>query len=292
MAGRDEVLAERDRARLIAVMDRYLEALDARDVRGLPIALTLRCTENTRVVPLGIGMWRTIRGRRKPGHYFADVEAGQAEYWTVIDEMGSVAIYGVRLRVAGQQISEIETVVVRGAGPYFDADGLMASPQSFHDVIPVEQRVPRAQLVRLANQYFDAIELADSARLPVTAACVRRVNGIIDSNMDPVELAKLDKGEAHRGLSVAAQIDAGYYAYIEALRARRYPVIDEARGLIMAHVMFDHPGDRLRSGGIAPMPYPNSILAYEVFKARNGVLQEVWAIGGVLPYAIESGWPA
>jgi hypothetical protein len=126
----------------------------------------------------------------------------------------------------------------------------------------------------------------------VADKCKRLVNGIVDSNMDPRELAKLDKREAHRGLTVAEQLTAGHYAYIEALRARRFPVIDEARGIVLAHVMFDHPGDLKRADGEVPMRSPNSMLAYEVFKVRKGVLAEVWAIGGALPYGIDCGWPA
>jgi hypothetical protein len=31
------------------------------------------------------------------------------------------------------------------------------------------------------------------------------------------------------------------------------------------------------------------MLAYEVFKIRNGILQEVWAIGGTFPCGIGCG---
>jgi len=291
MGARHESVSEPARSRLINEMNRYLEALDARDVRRLRLAPNLRCTENTRTLPPGSGLWRTIRGRRSPGHYFVDEVGGQVEYWSTIDEMGAAAIYGVRLRIEGRLISEIETLVLRGAGRYFAPDAVVASPVEFHEVIPPEERVPREQLIRVANLYFDAIELDDASRLPVADSCRRLVNGILDSKMDPSEVAKLDKSEAHRALGVAEQITGGHYAYIEALRARRYPIVDEARGIVLAHVMFDHPGDLKRADGEVPMRSPNSMLAYEVFKVRKGVLSEVWAIGGALPYGIDSGWP-
>ncbi len=85
-------------------------------------------------------------------------------------------------------------------------------------------------------------------------------------------------------------MSARHYAYIEALRARRYPVVDEARGLVVAHVVFDHPGDLPRADGMLPFRSPNSMLAFEAFKVRGGVLQEVWAIGTALRYGIGSGW--
>jgi len=273
-------------------MRRYLEALDARDISKLQLAPTLRCTENTSEVAIGTGSWRTIRERLPGGHYFVDVDRGQVEYWGCVKEMGSLAIYAVRLQVLGRLIGEIETLVVRGTGRYFEPDAVLSAPSAFHEVIAPEERVSRERLIQVANLYFDGIELDDGSRVPVADSCKRLVNGIVDSKMDPAELAKLDRSEAHRGLGVAEQMTAGHYAYIEQLRARRFPVVDEARGIVMAHVMFDHPGDLKRTDGEIPMKSPNSMLAYEVFKVRNGILDEVWAIGGALPYGMGCGWPA
>ena len=202
-----------ERERLIAAMDRYLDALASRDMRHLPITPSLRCTENTRELPIGAGLWRTVRGigprggAARAGHCFVDIASGNVEYWGAIDEMGADAIYGVRLRIEGR--------------------------------------------------------------------------------MDP---AQLDRREAHRALGVAEQMTSGHYSYIEALRARRFPIVDEERGLVVCHVLFDHPGDIHRSDGELPFRWPNSMLAYEVFKVRAGVLEEVWAIGTALPYGIGSGW--
>jgi hypothetical protein len=275
------------RERLIGEMERYLQALVTRDVRKLPIAPNLRCTENTRALPLGTGLWRTIRGRRQSGHCFADCARGQIEYWGVVDEMGAEAIYGVRLRIEGRQICEIETLVVRGRGGFFEPSTVVEPHPGFHAIIPERERVAADELVHVANLYFDAIELSDGSRLPVTDECRRLVNGVTDSMMNPDELDKL---EAHRALGVAEQMSAGHYAYIEALRARRFPIVDEERGLVLAHVMFDHPGDLRRADGELPFRSPNSMLAFEAFKIRRGVLEEVWAIGTALPYGIDSGW--
>jgi len=287
MASSDESLAIRER--LIAEMNHYLEALEERDVRKLRIAPTLRCTENACELPLGSGLWRTIRGRQAPGHYFVDVTRGQVEYWGTVDEMGAAAIYGVRLRIEGRLISEIETLVIRGGGSFFEPSVVAAAHPAFHEILAPAQRVDREQLTEVANVYFDAIELSDGSRLPVAEDCRRLVNGVLDSKMDPRALAKLD---AHRALGVAEQMTAGHYAYIEALRGRRFPIVDEARGIVVCHVMFDHPGDLKRADGEIPFRWPNSMLAFEVFKVRRGVLAEVWAIGTALPYGIDPGWPA
>ena len=282
-----------ERNRLIGVMNRYLDALTARDVRKVPLGASVRCTENGCELALGAGLWRTIRGRRPRTQCFVDVSAGQVEAWGIADEMGKELIFGVRLRVEGRLISEIETAVVR-VGPSdvnpVDLDVFDRSPDSIHEVLPPQDRVSREQLVRVANLYFDAIEQSDGSHLPVSDGCTRYVNGIIDSVMDQTDLDKLDKNQAHRGHKVAAQMSAGDYAYIEHLRGRRYPIVDEFRGLVLAHVMFDHPGDLTRASGENPMPSPNCLLAFEVFKVRKGVLTDVWAIGPILPYGMKTGW--
>jgi hypothetical protein len=285
-AGQDHSSA--DRKRLLAAMSRYLAALDARDPRELPVGATLRYTENTRALPLGGGLWRTIRGRRSGGHYFVDGERGQVEYWGVIDEMDAGAILGVRLRLESRLITEIETLVIRGGGDFFSPDVIMEPHETFHAVLPPVERTPREQLVAVANLYFDAIEQSDGSRLPVAADCTRLVNGVTDSMMDP---GQVPAGEEHRALGVAEQMTAGHYAYIEALRARRFPIVDEARGLVVCHVLFDHPGDLPRADGTLPFRAPNTMLAYEAFKVRRGTLAEVWAIGTAFPYGIDSGWP-
>ncbi|MGH8258314.1 MAG: hypothetical protein ACREUG_01335 [Steroidobacteraceae bacterium] len=283
-----------DRERLIAAMNRYLEALDARDARRLPIAPTLRCTENTRELPLGTGLWRTIRGRRPGGHWFADADRGQVEYWGAVDEMGAEAIHAVRLAIEGRLITEIETLVIRGqgtrgqSGSFFEPAVVAQPDPDFHRVLGPAERVPRERLIAIANHYFDAIELSDGRGLPVADACRRLVNGVVDSMLDP---AQAPQGESHRALGVAEQMTAGHYAYIEALRARRFPIVDESRGIAVCHVLFDHPGDLQRADGQIPFRTPNSMLAYEAFKVRGGILEAVWAIGTALPYGIDCGWP-
>lgn len=287
MSGADPSTGEH--ARLSTLLKRYLEALGTHDLGSLQIGARLRNTENTRELPFGSGLARTIRGRRPGGHSFVDAACGQVEYWGVVDEMGTEAIYGVRLRIEGTLITEIETLVVRGGGSFFNPAVVSAPAPAFHEPIPVQERTPRARLIEIANLYFDGIEQSDGARVPVTEECRRLVNGVTDSREDP---RGVEPGEGHRALGVAEQMTARHYAYIEALRARRFPLVDEARGLVVCHVMFDHPGDRERADGTYPFRAPNSMLAFEVFKVRGGVLEEVWAIGTALPYGIDSGWPS
>lgn len=279
---------DKERKRLENVMAGYLDALCRHKPGEVRIAPVLRNTENTRVLPLGTGLWRTIRAHKAGGHTFIDPAAGQIEYWGAIDENGSDTILGVRLRVEGTTISEIETLAVRGSpGNFFHPEVVIQDEPHFHQPLAPDERRSREELIRVVDLYFDAIEQSDGDRLPVVEDCRRLVNGTLDSKMDA---SKLNSIEAHRALGVTEQMNAGHYAYIEALRDRRYPIVDEERGLVICHLLFDHPGDRPRADGELVYHTPNTMIVFEAFKIRSGVLEEVWAIGTALPYGINSGW--
>jgi hypothetical protein len=116
---------------------------------------------------------------------------------------------------------------------------------------------------------------------------VRLVNGGIDANADT---SGMEEAKAYRGYSIQRQISEGYYAYIEALRGRRVVAVDVARGLIVVHLLFDHPADPRRPYSPVYFPDPSTVLAFEAFKIRNGLIEFVTAIGAIFPYGIRSGW--
>lgn len=282
----DSPSTERDR--LIGVMDAYLAALAGKDPARLRLAPDFRSTEDTQRLPLGSGVWRTLRGREPGGQYFVDEETGQVEWWGVVEEMGRTAMLSVRLGVRGQAIGEAETIVTR-KGAFFDPPAILVDASAtFHRVLPESERSPREALIRAADLYFDGIELGDGARIPVRDDCRRLVNGVVDSLDDP---ATVDPAERHRALPVARQITEGHYRYIEALRARRYPIVDVGRGVVVCHLVFDHPGDLARPGGDFPIRSPNSMVFTEAFKVVGGVIEEIWALGSSpLPYGAGTGW--
>jgi hypothetical protein len=280
--------AVQERERLIAHMDDYKRALAQRNPGALRLAPHLRSTEDTQALPLGSGTWRTIRGWKGGGHYFVDEAAGQVEYWGLADEMGETAIVAVRLRIEGTTISEVETIVTR-AGAFFRPEALEdPAVDTFHRMLDPPERRSRADLVGAVDAYFDGIELSRGDIVPVADHCRRLVNGVVDSLDDPEHLIP---GEEQRGLTVSEQIGGGHYAYIEALRGRRFPIVDQSRGLVVCHLVFDHPGDLARAAGDLPIKSPNSMVFTEAFKIVDGVIEEIWALGTApLPFGIGSGW--
>jgi hypothetical protein len=280
----------KERARLLGFVELYLDALGSHAPHRLPIAPEFCFTENTQAVPLGAGLWRTATAVHPGGQRFCDPDEGEVAYWGVVEELRGPSVLGARLRVEGTQLSELETVVVRG-GAYFEPQVIEAPTLRLHEVLADEQRGGKDALVSVAHAYFDAIERSDGSLLNVAQDCKRIVNGVSDSDADPTSLGQR---EAHRGLHIVEQMTDGHYAYIEALRERRFPLVDLERGLVHSVVLFDHPGDLARAGGEVPFGAPNTMLFFEVFKVRGGVLSDVWAIGGNtnLPYGVASGWSA
>ncbi len=281
---------ERDRERLVGFVERYLDALGAREPGRLPIAPHFRFTENTQALPLGSGLWRTVVGVHPGGQRFVDVERGEVAYWGVVEEIRGPSMLGARLKVEGRQLSELETLLVRG-GAYFQPQVIEAPTARLHEVLGDAERGGREALVSVAHAYFDAIERSDGSLLTVAPDCKRIVNGVSDSDADPTVL---EQAERHRGLGIVEQMTDAHFAYIEGLRERRFPLVDAERGLVHSVVLFDHPGDLARAGGEVPFGAPNTMLFFEVFKVRGGALSDVWALGGntYLPYGISTGWGA
>jgi len=275
-----------DRGRLIELAEGYLDALAAREPGRLLVAPGLKVTENTQRVSLGAGLWRTVRSVRPGGQCFVDAAAGQVAYWGVLEEIRGPAIFGVRLETSGRSLSGIETVVVRG-GDVFEPEVVLADAPQLHEVVEPSQRVSAAELVAGANAYFDGIELTDGERIPMRPQTRRLVNGYGDSSRDP---ADLDEHQMYLSLDVSPQITAGHYRYIEAIRNRRFPIVDEERGLCHTVVVFDHPGDIEQPNGELPFGAPNSMIIFEVFKMTRAGIGEVWAIGTSVPFGSASGW--
>jgi hypothetical protein len=262
-----------------------LEALVASDAGRLPASRDLRFTENGRPLPPGRGLWRTVRGREPGGHCFADPEAGQVEWWGVVREVAGPAMLSLRLRVEDRLVREVETLVVRQRPSLFSPEGLLAPRPRYQETVPPAERLRRTELVRIANRYFEAIERDDGSLVPVLDEVTRIENGV-QTTLNP--RSELPVGR----LGVREQMDTGYTRHIAAARDRRFPVVDEERGLVLVHFLFDHPGNLESVGGRVPFGYPNSMMCTEVFRIRDGHIHNIEALLEVFPYGWSPGWEA
>jgi hypothetical protein len=263
------------RDELIGVANRYLDALAAGNPAGLPLAETAQSTENGQHVPVGRGLWGTVTGRTGGGVHVADPISGQVVWFGTVEEIAGPAILALRLGLADGLISEVEQLVGRrtltALGTVYDPANVAARAAIYDEVVDPSERTSREDLARIANLYLDGIVQDDGNLIPVADDVARIENGV------QCTLAA-DSDREHRRLGVAAQIDAGYTRQVEVARARRVSAIDEERGLVVIHFVFDHPGNRVNGAGRTVHGYPNSMPATELFKVRGGQIRQIEAV--------------
>lgn len=226
-----------DRACLKATLDQYLNAVVRHDPSGAPLFVAFRQTENAVVVKLGTGVWKSVTELGKLQRRYLDAVSGQAAYFGTVEESGKTAIVTVRVRVENRKITEAEWYIARpgdvglnGApATVFDTNNLIANP-------PPERAVPKAEplsreaLVAITNSYFDGITTHDGSIIMAHPGCVRIENG---TTMTGAGARGGKGGDGTRDCtSGLATIN------IENVAARRYPVVDEEAGVVLAMAVF------------------------------------------------------
>jgi hypothetical protein len=277
---------------LIAIGWRYIDALAHRDAARAPLARNARFTENDVLMRIGSdGLWGTIDSAAKSALTAADSETGNVAWLGTVRENGHPAYLAVRLKVEHRLISEVESVVERQGGlpaPFGDANRLVHDP-SFGEALPLAQRRGRERLRDVANGYFSTVARNDGTLLtPFDPACERTENGISTTSGH--------FGSARVAQGCQAQFELGYFRINKRVRDRRYFIIDEERGVVVATGFFDHDNsfDRYRTTDGKQretlLKWPNSLSLMEAFKIRNGQIYRVEAIFTYVPYFMPSPW--
>ncbi|MBO0713725.1 MAG: hypothetical protein J2P59_03130 [Acidimicrobiales bacterium] len=288
------------REELAGFVDTYLDALTARDPSRLPLAPGAKHTENGQAIPLGRGLWgsATPEPPVKRAVTVADTTTGEVGFFGAASEHGEGVLLSLRLKVEGGGISEMESLVVRQGNSLFGLFGYdtMGEPRPHFDApIDPAARGSREELVSVANRYFDGIEHNDGSIIPVQPGAVRFENGVQTVRRPAPRDAGFPEGAR---MEIDEQISTGYFEYISEIRDRRYPVIDEERGLVLGIVFFEHPG-HLTSvevkgvGTVELRPFarrPSSALIFELFKVESGRITAVEAMLDMFPFGMRSGW--
>ena len=284
--------AQCGRTCLYQVLDRYLAALKAKDPSRAPFAAQVRTSENNVALKVGDGLWGTITGLGDYQLKFADPQTGGIGFYGVVQEAQTASPFAVRLKVAGGRITEVETVVARpqDAGiPFVNANE--AAVPELEEMLAPDQRSSRARMIALANGYFDTLQRNDGTlHTTFDDQCNRREDGFQTTNNPDAKYSRV------MGLGCAAQFKLGYYHFDDRLRARRFMVVDEARGLVMTAAFIDHSGRMgeytLTDGSKETSNYrrPHSLCLLETFKIKAGKIQRVEALFTSVPYRMPSPW--
>jgi hypothetical protein len=296
-----------NRACLEGVLDQYLAALVARDPKRLPLSADAIYTENDQKMDVGDGFWKTVEGRGNYTHVFADPEFGQVAMMGSMREAGAVVLMSLRLRVQLGRITEIESMYFRqgGGGPSGIADldkpGYKPEDMWFKS-IPAAQRPSRQEVIAVADSYFSGLQKNDGKGVNGTGTynftndCDRIENGAHTTNVPrpPNEPKDAVNGFA---LDCMAQFKLGYYFVVQSIHHRRYPLVDNERGVVWSHAVFDQgtvnqgvlsDGRKYQFKGFNR---PSSILVSEAFLIENGKIRRVEMIGPSSTYHLNSAWP-
>ena len=283
------------RQELLSLTDRFLDALAARDPSQVPWAEHVIFTENNVQLAVGDGVWNTASA--VPRDYdlkAADPLTGQVCWFGHVVEGPDTAVMSLRLKVAGGRVAEAEAIICRphelGPFPVFDP-GRRPRASLLEDV-PEHLRVGRERMIALANGYFDTLQLNDGTLLTqFSDDCDRIENGLQTTNVD------ID-GYPIAAMGTADQFRLGQYKYDDRLRDRRFPLVDEQKGLVVAAGFIDHSGrltevtwtDGSRHDSI--FHFPHSFCLLEMFKITDGKIADVEAVFVTVPYNMPSPWIA
>jgi hypothetical protein len=156
-------------------------------------------------------------------------------------------------------------------------------------------------MIAIADAYFTGLQKNDGKGIgstgtyPFTDDCHRIENGAPTTNV-PRPPGQDPKTINLFSMDCLAQFKAGLYYVVQNIHQRRYPLVDQERGVVWAHCTFDQ--GTVNSGVLADgtkhsypgFNRPSSILVSEAFLIENGKIRRVEMIGPAATYHITSPW--
>jgi hypothetical protein len=305
-------------------VDQYLDAVVAHDPSRIPVTHFVKFTENGQKLGLGDGFWRSAVGRGTYKFYIADPQACQVGFLGTMREAGAnnasdPVLIALRLKIDDRKISEVETIVARGQMSQGGAKNLekMGSPrQAFLEDLPAGERPSRIDLIKTANKYFSGMQQDDGKHDYSFFAddCNRLENGMQTTN-NPAPMPGATASGAPRpapspkydpalkptmyssAWSCADQFRSGLLHFVTRIRDRRFPIVDQQRGIVFSFIFFDHSAGDTRNfetpDGRAITAGPTTPFTWEIaeiFKVSGGQLHQIEAVLTQAPYGMGSGW--
>jgi hypothetical protein len=277
-----ETKAACDRACLTGFVDSYFKALLAHDANALPQAAHARITENGAEKNLASTFWASAA---QTDYRFDVVNPRRGDTGTeavIRNADGAKTMFMLRLKVQNGVIAEIETIKANKgeADRLWNPDNLKEVSPAFKLSIRDSQRDSYYDLIAAADSYWRAFQTNGTpayhrARLMPDAA--RFENGVQTTGLvrDGVF------NDTARGFDEGRFLGRNIWD-------RRYPVVDEERGVVLSIVRFGLKGGA-KSQSLATA---NDRLVAEFFAIKNGFIQEIQAVLFNLPDAKTTGWPA
>ncbi len=263
-----------DRECLRGTITTFLYALVKHDTSKLPLAPTVRITEDAVEKPLDqLGLVRTVTRLRGYRQDILDERAGTAGSMVVVEEVGAPVLLVVRLKVVDDKIAEIETVATRSRadGLIFNIDGLAAPSEMMNYVPRPEQLSSREDAIKAALHYPEGLNAATTfadVNAPFAANAYRYENGQVMAGPDCTFAA---------GCQDIATQSLAIFNRLGDVQTRVIGV-DERRGIVWLRMAW---GVR-ETGG-------DQLTVWEAFKVYEGQIHAVEAFMKILPVELRNG---
>jgi hypothetical protein len=253
------------RESLKAITDKFFTALEAHNPSGLPLASGVKYTENGTVVATGKGAWETA-GKTTFKRGLVDTQKCGTHTQAIIEEGGKPMLYGVRLKVDKEKISEIEAIVVRGK-EVLDVKAILdTKDQDWEGILPLEQRSSRLAMMAAADDYFELFvqkQKPKVSELPYSKICDRWENGM-----------QTTKGGTNQGVTMPAH-NCSPKGFADMTHSPRRFLIDVETGVVVAYTLFNNV-------------WPD----FHMFKMRNGYVELIQAYFEYGKKYESIGWPS
>jgi hypothetical protein len=263
-----------DRECLRGKVTQLLHALLRHDVTGLPVAGTLRVTEDAVEKPLAqVGLVRTVTRLRGYRQDVIDERAGVAGAHVVVEESGAPVLLVVRVKVVADRLTEIELVATRSRadGLIFNIDGL-GTPSAVMNYAPrPEQLASRDEALEAAMHYPEGLNAAKTfaaVNAPFAPGAYRHENGQVMAGPD-CTFAPGCQNISTQSLAIFERLGDVQTRVI---------AVDERMGIVwlrMAWGVREEGGDQLT--------------VWEMFKVYDGRIHAVEAFMRILPVAQRNG---
>ena len=271
-----------DRACLTGYVDAYFAALKTHNPQGLPQAAKARITENGAERRLADTFWA---GAGDAVYRFDIVNTRRGDTGTeavLRNADGSKTMFLLRLKVQGGAITEIETIKANKgeADRLWDPDRLTEVSAYLKQSIRESERDSYYDLIGAAESYWRAFQTNGTPNY-------RKARLLPDSR-------RFENGVQTTGLVRDGQLNDTARGFDEGrflgrnIWDRRYPVVDEERGIVLSIVRFGLKAGA-RSQSVATS---NDRLVGEFFAVKSGQIQEIQAVLFNLPDEKPTGWPA
>ena len=263
-----------DRECLRGRVTQLLHALVKHDISGLPVAETLRVTEDAVAKPLkAVGLVNTVTRLRGFRQDIIDERAGVAGAHVVAEENGAPVLLVVRLKVVADRLTEIELVATRsrGEGLIFNIDGLSA-PRAVMNIAPGPgQLASRDEAIKAAMHYPQGLNAAKT---------FAAVNAPFAPNAYRLENGQVMAGPACTFAPGCQNISTQSLAIFERLGdvQTRMIAADERMGIVWLRMAW---GVRERGG--------DQLTVWELFKVYDGQIHAVEAFMRILPVGQRNG---